>query len=192
MAHCPSGFTLFSVQNICVVTTQFHTLEEKLGSEYVFFRNATLYYCTHWEISPRAGCETECVSSWASTVKGVTERDKELLEVRELRLRVISVRPRVLGRSLSFSSAARRSTCLYLNIPYKTQQKSWKNSESRRELLHPMFRDIESPENEKKALSKHSIWLQWLNCNHTKLFKNIFFMPKNCKYDFVSLQYIFS
>lgn len=34
MADSPSGFTLFSLQNICVVTTWFHTLEEKLGPEF--------------------------------------------------------------------------------------------------------------------------------------------------------------
>lgn len=130
MADCPSGFTLFSLQNICVVTARFHTLEEKLGP--VFSRNGTLYYCTHGGISPCAGCWMEHLSSWASTVKGVAERDNELLEDRELRLRVISVRPRVvdLGRSLSFSSAASRSICLYLDTAYKTQWKLLKNSAS--------------------------------------------------------------
>lgn len=126
MADCHSGFTLFSLQNICVATTRFHPWG-KIRTR-VFSRNATLCYCTHRGISPCAGCGTKDVSSWASTVKGVAERDKELLEVRELRLRVISVLPRVvsLGRSLSFSSAASRSICLYLYTPYKTQWKSQK------------------------------------------------------------------
>lgn len=41
---------------------------------------------------------------------------RELQEVRELRLSVISVRPLAADAtcSLSYSSAARRSTCLYL------------------------------------------------------------------------------
>lgn len=127
MADCPSGFTLFSLQNMCVVTARFHTWG-KTGTR-VFSINVTLYYCTHGGISPCAGCWTEHLSSWASTVKGVAERDNELLEDRELRLRVISVLPRVvdLGRSLSFSSAASRSICLYLHTPYKTQWKSLKN-----------------------------------------------------------------
>lgn len=34
MADCHSGFTLFSLQNICVATTRFHPLEEKLGPEF--------------------------------------------------------------------------------------------------------------------------------------------------------------
>lgn len=96
----------------------------KLGPEF-FPEMLRCVYCTHRGISPCAGCGTERVSSWVSTVKGVTERD-ELLEVREVRLRVISVRPRVvgLGRSLSFSSAASRSICLYLHTQYKTRWKS--------------------------------------------------------------------
>lgn len=67
-------------------------------------------------ISPRVGCGTRDLSSRDSADRGAEERGRELLEVLELKLRVISVRPRGvdLARSLSFSSADTRSNCLYL------------------------------------------------------------------------------